>query len=62
MVQLPRAIPLVLMMVQQLNINGLEEAEKSLKKLVSIKSWASCGVDPSIMEQALYLLPKKPWN
>ena len=27
-----------------------EEAEKrNLKKLVSIKSWASCGVDPSIM-------------
>ena len=27
-----------------------EEADKrNLKKLVSIKSWASCGVDPSIM-------------
>ncbi len=27
-----------------------EEAERrSLKKLVSIKSWASCGVDPSLM-------------
>jgi len=28
----------------------LEEAEKrSIQKLVSIKSWASCGVDPSLM-------------
>ena len=27
-----------------------EEAERrSLKKLVSIKSWASCGVDPALM-------------
>ena len=29
---------------------SLEEAEKrSLQKLVSIKSWASCGVDPALM-------------
>ena len=27
-----------------------EEAEnKKLKELVSIKSWASCGVDPALM-------------
>ena len=33
-----------------LTLMASEEAEKrSLKKLVSIKSWASCGVDPSIM-------------
>ena len=29
-----------------------DEADKrNLNKLVSIKSWASCGVDPSLMEQ-----------
>ena len=33
-----------------LTLMASEEAEKrNLKKLVSIKSWASCGVDPSIM-------------
>ena len=26
-----------------------EEAKKGIKKLVSIKSWASCGVDPALM-------------
>ena len=33
-----------------LTLMSSEQAEKkNLKKLVSIKSWASCGVDPSIM-------------
>jgi acetyl-CoA C-acetyltransferase len=33
-----------------LTLMSSEEAEKkNLKKLVSIKSWASCGVDPAIM-------------
>ena len=26
-----------------------DEAEKKYRKLVSIKSWASCGVDPALM-------------
>ena len=30
-------------------MNGEEADRKNIKKLVSIKSWASCGVDPALM-------------
>ena len=40
-----------------------EEAEKrSLKKLVSIKSWASCGVDPALMGTGPIPASKKALN
>ena len=40
-----------------------EEAEKrKLQKMVSIKSWASCGVDPSIMGTGPIPPQKKLWN
>ena len=36
-----------------------EEAKKKSKKLVSIKSWASCGVDPALMGTGLFPQQKK---
>ena len=39
------------------------EAEKrKLEKLVTIKSWASCGVDPALWELDRSLLPKRQWS
>ena len=32
---------------------------KNLNKLVSIKSWASCGVDPALMGTGLFRHQKK---
>ena len=52
--QIPRNLPWldvkVLIVDGNSTDNTAEEAEKrGIKKLVSIKSWASCGVDPAIM-------------
>ena len=30
-------------------MSGIEAEKRNIKKLVSIKSWASCGVEPSLM-------------
>ena len=30
-------------------MSEIEAEKRSIKKLVSIKSWASCGVEPSLM-------------
>ena len=39
-----------LMMEAAVTIMSSDEAEKrEIQKLVSIKSWASCGVDPALM-------------
>ena len=50
-----------LMMVQQLscNMSDKECEKRGIEKLVSIKSWASCGVDPALMGTGLIPLLKK---
>ena len=39
-----------------------EAKKKNIQKLVSIKSWASCGVDPALMGTGPIPSSKKLWS
>ena len=43
-------------------MSGDEAKKRDVQKLVSIRSWASCGVDPALMGQAQFLLQKERWT